>query len=203
MEAICMCVISGRYVATCCEKVAKTNPGGVDLVPIKVFHLNGTDIAHNADKIDELKPGILIDTDEKGFYYAGKKLDTDLKDEITPSVDGYYDIPSGVIEIRLPNIQVPMTATGFCFPRSSFNRLGIIKCETAVWDSGYSGEGSATFYFPFSARIHKSVAWVQFVMISNEAPADEGYNGHYQHEVATAAIWTPFPVGTLPAEVRH
>jgi deoxycytidine triphosphate deaminase len=57
-----------------------------------------------------------------------------------------------------------------------------MKLETAVFDSGYSGEPTQTIYTPIKAIVHKDEAMIQLVFLRNERPAKELYKGHYQHE---------------------
>jgi len=102
--------------------------------------------------------------------------------------DGFWDLEKGLYEIRLANeIAIPPNATGFTFPRSTFNRLGIIKAESAVWDSGYKGYGTQTIFVALKrAKIHVDEAWVQLIFISNAEPASELYNGYWQGEKPNA-----------------
>ena len=51
------------------------------------------------------------------------------------------------------------------------NRLGIIKLESAVFDSGYRGEPTQVIFTPISAKVHRSEAFVQLVFFRNEKPA--------------------------------
>jgi len=62
------------------------------------------------------------------------------------------------------------------------NRLGIIKLESAVFDSGYIGEFTQTIFTPINARVHRDEALVQLVFIRNDAPAELLYAGRYQNE---------------------
>ena len=75
-------------------------------------------------------------------------------------------------ELRFPEVTIPPTCTGFAFPRSSINRLGIIKLESAVFDSGYRGEPTQVIFTPIDAKVHQSEALVQLVFFRNEKTGD-------------------------------
>lgn len=163
---------SGEEVAKCFNEVKKVNPCGVDLVPLAVF------------KIPDLP--VIIDGEDRGFYVDNKVLiPNDLKERIHPITKlgrKVYLLEGGIYEIRLPRVEIPANATGLCYPRSSFARLGIVKGQTALFDSGYHGEGSQTFFFPTKAIIGEDEAWVQFILLDNSEIAKTKYNGKYQGE---------------------
>ena len=67
-------------------------------------------------------------------------------------------------------------------PRSTLNRFGVIKTESAVWDSGYEGYGTQTILIPFNRlKIHKNEAWFQMIVLKSEE-TDKKYNGFWQGE---------------------
>jgi len=170
-------VLSGKEVAKSCASYKKVNPNGVDLSPNEVklippgftIYLHGEDrgyVASSASKGKKAKPKI-----------------RDVKELVAPDKEGFYDFLKGnLYELRFPKVTVPADCTGFAFPRSTVNRLGIIKLESAVFDSGYSGEFTQSIFTPIDARVHKDEALVQLVFIRNEAPATELYSGRYQNE---------------------
>ncbi len=161
----------GSKVATFVEGDVKTGPNGIDLVPIEVVEL-------------PVEGTVFINGKQRGYLIGGKFVEqSEAKVAIVPDGDGFYNLKGGrTYEVRFPKVTVPREATGFAYPRSTFNRLGIIKLETAVWDSGYSGEGTQVFYAVMPAKIHRDEAWVQLVFIDNKSTAAKGYKGYYQHE---------------------
>ncbi len=161
----------GSEVARFVEGAAKIGPNGIDLVPIDVVELPKDAV-------------ILIDGKLRGYMIDGKFVEqSEAKKAIAPDGDGFYNLKAGrTYEARFPKVTVPMEVTGFAYPRSTFNRLGMIKVETAVWDSGYSGEGTQVFHAVIPAKIHKNEAWVQLVFVDNKSPQEKGYGGHYQGE---------------------
>ncbi len=172
-----MAVWSGERTAQQCEKVVKVNPNGVDVAPLKVFRLPDGDAT------------IFLQGKKRGYIVEGRFINQDAaKSEMVPDAGGFYSLPPGTYEIRLPKVSIPLSATGFFYPRSTMTRLGILKSQTAVWDSGYEGEGSQVFHFLLPARIHRDETWVQFVLMGNESDAKAGYSGHYQGEKAAGPI---------------
>ena len=170
-----MSVWSGEEVSRFCEKVAKINPNGIDLTPLAVFQIPEENV-------------VIICGEDRGFLVDEWVVKhTERKIEIRPITRfgrKIYFLEKGIYEIRLPRIEIPENATGFCYPRSSFARLGVIKSQTAVFDSGYKGEGSQTFFFPGTAIIGVDEAWVQMVFIDNKDAVKKGYEGKYQGETA-------------------
>ncbi len=164
-------ILSGKKVSEFfAEPVAKINPAGVDLVPLGVF------------RIPEKATAFLKGSD-RGFIIEGRFVEQRLaKERIVPDSEGFYNISPGIYEIVLQKVKIPLNATGFCHSRTSLIRLGIVKVESAVWDSGYAGEGIQIFHFQGNARIHKEEAWVQFVAFLNSVEAGQGYSGYYQGE---------------------
>lgn len=162
----------GSRVATFVEGEVKTGPSGIDLVPIEVVEL-------------PVEGTIFINGKQRGYLIGGKFVEqSEAKVAIVPDCDGFYNLKGGrTYEVRFPKVTVPMEVTGFAYPRSTFNRLGMLKVETAVWDSGYCGEGTQVFHTTLPAKIHKTEAWVQLVFMDNkESLPEKGYDGHYQGE---------------------
>jgi len=169
-------VLSGADVAKSCSSFKKINPNGVDLSPKEV-------------KLVPRGYKIYLHGEERGYVAPsaarGRKKPAvrDIKEFVSPDEEGFYDFLRGnLYELRFPKVTVPADCTGFAFPRSTVNRLGIIKLESAVFDSGYSGEPTQTIFTPIDARVHKDEALIQLVFIRNEAPAKELYKGRYQNE---------------------
>lgn len=165
--------IPGHKVVEFVSSFKKVNPNGVDLVPIKVFQIpkNNTIYIHGS------KRGYLVNTN--GDFIDGYRV----KEEVKTDEKGFYDIPKqSLIEIVLPELYVPLDMVAIIFPRSTFNRLGIVKSHTGLVDSGYKGTPTQTFYFPIAAKIHKDEAWVQIVYFKAEEKIKEGYTGFYQNK---------------------
>jgi deoxycytidine triphosphate deaminase len=164
-----MSVVSGDEVASCCKAYVKINPNGVDLAPLQVSRL-------------PMDSTIFLHGSERGYMGPGEGLTTE-KEDLVPDGSGFYVFERGAMyELRFPEVRVPASCTGIAFPRSSINRLGIIKLESAVFDSGYRGEPTQVIFTPISARVHKGEAIIQLVFLRNEKPATSLYSGFYQNE---------------------
>ena len=164
-----MSVVSGKEVAACCKSIVKVNPNGVDLAPIGV-HVLPAGLT------------ILLHGEKRGYIDPDGKISAE-KESVHPDAEGYYSFEKDrLYELRFPEVSVPATCTGLAFPRSSLNRLGIIKLESAVFDSGYRGEPTQVIFTPIPARVHKSEAFIQLVFLRNEKPAETLYSGFYQNE---------------------
>ena len=161
-------ILPGEVVAKHIKEYVKVNPNGVDVAPKKIFRLpdNGEILFHGK---------------KRGFVIEGKYVPlTEALVEVKP-VDGFWLLEPGRYYVVFPEIEIPLDVVGFAYPRSSLNRLGIIKSQTAVFDSGYRGEWNQTFWVPVRARIHVSEAWVQVVFVKN-AGASGKYEGFWQGE---------------------
>jgi len=160
-----MSVWLGKKLADIIEKPpdVKINPNGVDLKISEIWSLSEDSVITINGKDRRIEPD---------------------KVKIEPREDDFYYLPKGTYEIRVANkISIPKNAVGFLFPRSTFNRLGIMKSETALWDSGYSGWGTQTVRVTVKeARIHKDEFWFQFVVIDMKEEVDHVYDGHWQGE---------------------
>ncbi|MEM5814479.1 MAG: hypothetical protein QXD77_01565 [Candidatus Aenigmatarchaeota archaeon] len=140
----------------------KVNPNGVDVRVSEVW---------------------LIRQDAISVLNGKTRVTVPEKEKILPDADGFYDLQQGTYEVRIANeISVPLNAVGKLYPRSSLNRLGSIKSDTALWDSGYVGFGTQTIFVPIKLfRIHKDEYWFQFVLEDCE-PTERGYDGFWQKE---------------------
>jgi len=164
-----MSVVSGEEVAACCRSYVKVNPNGVDLAPRRVSKL-------------PMDRTIVLNGGERGYLAPGGEVATE-KEDLAPDASGFYVFErGGLYELRFPEVSVPATCTGLAFPRSSVNRLGIIKLESAVFDSGYRGEPTQVIFTPIRAMVHRDEAMVQLVFFRNEKPASSLYSGFYQNE---------------------
>jgi deoxycytidine triphosphate deaminase len=176
-----MSVVSGEEVAKSCSSFRKINPNGVDLSPKDVKMIpRGYKIYLHGDERGYIAPS------ESRVRKGKKPKARDVKEPVSPDKEGFYDFVKGnLYELRFPKVTIPADCTGFAFPRSTVNRLGIIKLESAVFDSGYSGEPTQTIFTPLDARVHKDEALVQLVFIRNESPAKYLYSGRYQNEASS------------------
>lgn len=140
----------------------KINPNGVDLKASEVWAISIDSEAVINGKVRKINPE--------------KKL-------LKPDKNGFYSLKRGLYEIRIANeIKIPPNAAGFCFPRSTLNRLGVVKSETAIWDSGYKGQGTQTIFIPIkNVKIHKDDFWFQIMFIDSKK-SKKIYNGFYQGE---------------------
>ncbi len=179
-----MSVLSGREVSKSCTSFSKINPNGVDLSPKEVKLVpRGSKIYLHGDERGYVGPSRA--RGGRGGGGTPKPKVMDVKRVVTPDKEGFYDFARGnLYELRFPKVTIPADCTGFAFPRSTVNRLGIIKLESAVFDSGYSGEPTQTIFTPLDARVHKDEALIQLVFIRNEAQAGELYSGRYQNEAS-------------------
>jgi len=139
----------------------KVNPNGIDLKVSEVWQ---------------------IDLDSEAVLHGnirtvGKKL-------LQPDADGFYHLERGIYDVRIANeVEIPQNAVVFCFPRSSLNRLGTVKSDSSVWDSGYKGFGTQTLFVPIKKlKIHKDEFWFQLTFFSNKDIADMRYRGYWQGE---------------------
>ena len=166
-----MAVLNGNEVASFCSSVVKINPNGVDLAPKKISRIPSGSV-------------IFLHGGRRGYLEGGESNQVvDRKTAVAPDAEGYYNLDRGELyELRFPSVRIPLDCTGFAFPRSTINRLGIIKLESAVFDSGYSGEPTQTIFTPLSAVVHKDEAFVQLVLFRNEKPTEKPYQGFYQNE---------------------
>jgi deoxycytidine triphosphate deaminase len=166
-------VLSGLEVSKFCSSHKKVNPNGVDLAPKEVKRIP-------ADS------KIYLRGEDRGYIEKSSNRVVDSKVVLKPGASGFYEFAKGnLYELRFPKVSIPADCTGFAFPRSTINRLGIIKLESAVFDSGYSGEPTQTIFTPLDASVHKDEALIQLVFIRNEASAKELYSGRYQNEASS------------------
>ncbi len=160
-----MVVWLGEEVAKYIEQPPeiKINPNGVDLKVSEIWKLPEEGVVTIYGKERTITPEKMkIDVDDDGFYY----------------------LPKGTYEIRIANkVNIPKHAVGLLFPRSTFNRFGVIKSESAVWDSGYSGYGTQTVRITVQElRVHKDEFWFQMMFFDTKGEVQQTYEGHWQGE---------------------
>jgi deoxycytidine triphosphate deaminase len=162
---------SGQRIYDEVLKVVEANKGRLQGVKINPC---GVDIGvSNVDKIEE-NATALID---------GERRELDQQKSNCRPQNGIYELKRGVYEVRLNvAVRIPLDAIGLSLPRSTLNRLGIIKSETAVFDPGYEGIGVQTVFVPIKElRIAENERWFQFV-VADAMKANQTYNGRYQGE---------------------
>jgi dUTP pyrophosphatase len=139
----------------------KINPCGVDI---------------GVSNVDRIENNAIATID-------GERRELDIQKVTVKPQNRMYELKCGVYEVRLSvAVRIPANAIGLCLPRSTLNRLGIIKSETAVFDPGYEGVGVQTIYVPIKElRIAESERWFQFV-VADAMKASQIYNGRYQGE---------------------
>jgi len=91
-------------------------------------------------------------------------------------------INKGLYYIVFPEVEIPNDMIAIALPRSTFNRLGILKFESALFDPGYKGEFTQTYYFPINAKININEAWIQLIFIKLEKESKETYKGYWYGE---------------------
>lgn len=143
----------------------KINPNGVDLKVSEIWMIDENSVSTLNGKVRETEPG--------------KKL-------IEPDKEGFYNLKRGVYEVRIANeVEITNKFTGMLLPRSSLNRLGMIKSESALGDSGYKGFMTQTVFIPIkNFKIHKDEFWFQIVLMDSEESKNL-YTGHWQNEKPT------------------
>jgi deoxycytidine triphosphate deaminase len=142
-------------------KFVKINPCGIDI---------------GVSNVDRIQDNAVATID-------GERRELDVPMIPCRPTDGMYTLKPGVYVVRLNvAVRMPQNAVGFSFPRSTLNRLGVIKSETAVFDPGYEGFGVQTVYVPIrELRIAENERWFQF-MVGDTAETSMTYAGRYQGE---------------------
>ena len=137
------------------------NPAGVDLKVCEVYRIAEDGIA--------------------SFFFIFRSVE---KMKIEPEEDGFYYLPKGTYEVRVANkIKMPMDAVGILLPRSTLNRLGILKSESSLIEPGYEGYPTQTIRVTVGEfRIHKDEFWFQLIVMKTLGIPDKGYSGFYQGE---------------------
>ena len=166
-----MTVLLGDRVKNLVSEYVKINPAGIDLAPKAIFRVP-------EDKIDYA-------------YFHGKQRGYFIDGEFVPLVEAlqrvepknnFWELDKGIYYVVFPKVKIPEDMVALAFPRSTLNRLGLIKIQTAVFDPGYEGEFNQTWYIPFKIKIHINEAWVQLVFFKLENKAKDLYRGHWQNE---------------------
>ncbi|AAR39177.1 NEQ329 [Nanoarchaeum equitans Kin4-M] len=162
-------IIPGKIAKKFVSEYVKVNPAGIDVKPKKVFKIKDFDY-------------IYLHGNKRGFIINDKFVELrENLEEIKP-IDDYWVLDEGLYYVVFPEVVIPPYMVALALPRSSLNRLGIQKYETALFDPGYKGEFTQTFYFPKKAKIHINEAWIQLIFIQMLMPAEELYNGYWNNE---------------------
>jgi len=162
-----MPALTGKEVSRYVSEYVKINPAGVDIAPRKIFR-----IPENITAV--------LDGKTRGFEVDGR-VTWDAYEEVRPKGD-FWVLEPGIYVVAFPRVVVPKNVVGFAFPRSTLNRLGLIKVQTAVFDPGYEGEFTQTWFIPIRAKVRVGEAWVQLVYFRLEEEPEETYNGYWQGE---------------------
>ncbi len=162
-----MAALTGKEVARYVSEYVKINPAGVDIAPKKIFR-----IPENVAAV--------LDGKTRGFERNGT-VSWDAYEEVSPDGE-FWILEPGIYVVAFPKVVVPEDVVGFAFPRSTLNRLGLIKVQTAVFDPGYEGEFTQTWFVPIRAKIRAGEAWVQLVYVRLEEMPGETYDGYWQGE---------------------
>ena len=162
-----MSALTGKEVAQYVSDYVKVNPAGVDIAPKKIFRIPEDVVA-------------VLDGRTRGFERDGD-VSWNVYEEVAPKGD-FWILEPGIYAVAFPKVYVPKDVVGFAFPRSTLNRLGLIKVQTAVFDPGYEGEFTQTWFVPIRTKIRVGEAWVQLVYFRLENEPEETYNGYWQGE---------------------
>ena len=139
----------------------KINPCGVDIGALSVERIEDNSVA----------------------FIDGDRRELDMKTTDCEPQKGFFVLKRGVHIVHLNvAVKIPINAIGLSLPRSTLNRLGVIKSETAVFDPGYEGFGVQTVYIPMKElRIAQDERWFQF-MVADAEKTGQTYKGRYQRE---------------------
>ena len=166
-----MGVLLGKKIADFQEGNKKIQPAGVDVVPKSIFRIP-------VEKVDYA----IFDGKERGYVVNGKFVPLiDFLEKVEP-VEGYWVLAPGIYYIVFPKVKIPPNCIALAYPRSTLNRLGLIKCQTAVFDPGYEGEYTQTWYIPMKLKINVKEPWIQLVFFELKEESKDLYKGYWQNE---------------------
>lgn len=166
-----MSVLLGEDVSKFIEGNIRIQPAGVEVVPKKIYRI----------PIEKIDYGI-IDGNIRGYYINGEfKNLVDLIEEIKP-IENYWILDKGIYYLVFPKVKIPKDCIALALPRSTFNRIGLIKIPTALFDPGYEGEFTQQWYIPFKIKVNVNEAWIQLIFIRLEKESKEEYKGYWQKE---------------------
>ena len=156
------------------DEVMKVVQGNKDLLGKVKINPCGVDIgASSVERIEDNSVAII----------NGDRRELDTKTTECRPQEGMFVLKRGVYVVHLNvAVKIPVNAVGLSLPRSTLNRLGVIKSETAVFDPGYEGFGVQTIYVPIKElRIAENERWFQF-MVADAEKTGQIYKGRYQRE---------------------
>ncbi|BBL45563.1 deoxycytidine triphosphate deaminase [Nanobdella aerobiophila] len=190
-----MVVLNGESIKDYIKDYVKINQAGIDVKPTKIYRIPIKKIKYAL--IDDNNRSFFFDLDI-GSYEDLFTINIDEKrrnellknsikkipeafTEIKPKKD-YWEINKGYYYAVFPEIKIPNDCVALALPRSTFNRFGILKYESALFDPGYIGEFSQTYFFPIKAKISIKDAWIQVIFIKLDKETKEGYRGYWYNE---------------------
>jgi len=166
-----MAVLLGKDVENLQEGIKKVQPAGIDVVPKAIFRIPKEKIEY-----------AVFDGKRRGYIINGKFVPLQEALEKIEPKDGFWELDEGIYYVVFPKIKIPKDCIAIAYPRSTLNRLGMIKCQSAVFDPGYEGEYNQAWYFPIKAKINVNEAWIQIVFIKLVRESEEVYKGHWRGE---------------------
>ena len=161
---------------------------------------NGIRIAEFIDKLKDptfqIQPnGIDLTVHSISEFTSSGDIDFDNSKRILPQTKplglkqlddslGWIVPPGGYLVRYCETVKIPPKAIGLVFPRSSLMRMGAM-IHTAVWDSGYNGQGLGllTVFNPCSIKIQQEARIAQLIFLP-AASNTMKYEGVYQGEKA-------------------
>lgn len=177
---------SGSFVA---EHVTKTDGStvndeavqthGVELGIDEIYSLSGNSFISNEGYVKPDRKALPTrTTDVSGLEYENNE---DVAADVVSSE--HYALVEGNYVVKYDKIiEIPDDTVGFVFPRSRLMRSGV-ELSTAVWESGYKGEGEGGLYIDNECMLKADTRIGQIVMARAEVL--EEYDGSHQHENIT------------------
>ncbi|MGC9071860.1 MAG: deoxyuridine 5'-triphosphate nucleotidohydrolase [Acidilobus sp.] len=130
----------------------------------------------------DLRLGEVFEFLNNGLLMEDQKRLPDVR-PVRP-IEGAFRLGPGAYKIRFIDVvEVPPDAVGFCYPRSTLLRMGVmVYC--AVWDPGYRGRGESLMvvHNPHGVVIGVGARVAQLVFLRLESTPSRVYGGSYQGE---------------------
>lgn len=175
---------SGQFVAehitnmdgsTVQEDAIQTH--GVELGIDEIYRLKGPSFIGNEGYVKPERTAVNVrSANESGSYDA---LDDDSVKQSILTSDHYVLQRSNYVVKYDKKVHIPDDTVAFVFPRSRLMRSGQ-HLETAVWESGYEGEGEGSLFVDNQLFLKADTRIGQMVMARAEVL--EEYDGSHQHE---------------------
>ena len=166
-----MSVLTGDVIFHLQDGYKKKQPAGIDVAPKAIYK-----IPH------EIYDYAIFSGDKRGFVKNEEYVPIQEAIIKVEPKDDYWILEPGVYYVVFPKVKIPKDCIAIAYPRSTLNRLGLIKCQSAIFDPGYEGEYNQTWYLPIKLKIHVNEPWIQLVFFKLDKPAKESYAGHWQGE---------------------